>query len=58
MESTLFQTWLTIFCQKAPNFVHFGQYDFVQTSPACGPNTVSNNVSRENVDFQCQHQQR
>ena len=29
----------TRFCQKAQNFVQFGPYDFVQISPACGPNT-------------------
>ena len=26
-------------CQKAKNRVYIGPYDFVQISPACGPNT-------------------
>ena len=39
MASRLFQKWLTIFSQKAQNFVYFRPYDFVQTSPALGPNT-------------------
>ena len=39
MASTPSQKWLTIFCQKAQNFVYFVPYDFVQTSPACDPNT-------------------
>ena len=42
MASTLCQKWLTIFCQKAQNFEWFGPYDFLQISPACGPNTVYN----------------
>ena len=39
MASTLCQKWLTIFCHKAQNFAYFGPYDFVQISPARGPNT-------------------
>ena len=39
MASTLCQEWLTIFVKKARNFVQFGQYDFAQIPPACGPNT-------------------
>ena len=43
MVSTLCQNWfkkkLCFFCGKAQNFVWFGQYNFVQISPACGPNT-------------------
>ena len=44
MASTLCQKLLTIFCQKAQNFVWFGPYDFVPISPACGSNTYQNNV--------------
>ena len=57
MASILSQKWLTIFCQKVQNFVYFGSYDFVQISPACGPNTYQT-MYGETVDFQCQHQQR
>ena len=39
MASTLCQKLLPIFGQKAQNFVWFEKYDFVQISPACGPNT-------------------
>ena len=40
MASTLCQKWFTFFfCEKAQNFVQLGPYDFVQISPACGPNT-------------------
>ena len=39
MASTVCQKLLTIFSQKAQNFVWFGPYDFVQISPAYGPNT-------------------
>ena len=39
MASTLCQKLLTIFCQKAQNFVWFGKYDFVQILLAYGPNT-------------------
>ena len=28
-----------IFCQKAENFVHIGEYDLVQISPACCSST-------------------
>ena len=56
MASTLCQKWLTIFCQKAQNFVWFGPYDFVQISPACGPNTYQI-MYVEALDFQCQNQQ-
>ena len=44
------------FCQKAQNVVYFGPYDFVQISPACGPNTYQT-MYGETSDFQCQHQQ-
>ena len=56
MASTLCQKLLTIFCQKAQNFAWFGPYDFLQISPACGPNTYQI-MYGENLDFQCQHQQ-
>ena len=46
-----------IFCQKAQNFVHFGQYDLVQISPARGPSTYQI-MYGETSDFQCQHWQR
>ena len=36
MASTHCQKWLTIFCQKAQNYVLFAQYDFAQISTACG----------------------
>ena len=39
MSATLSQKWLTFSCQKAQNFVYFVPYDFVQISPASGPNT-------------------
>ena len=50
MASTLCQKQLTIFCQKAPNFVQFGPYDFVQISPACGPNNYQI-MNGETLDF-------
>ena len=53
MASTLCQKLLTIFCQKAQNFIWFGPYDFVQISSARGPNTMYG----ETLDFHCQHQQ-
>ena len=28
-----------VYCQKTQNFVHFGTYDLVQCSPACGSST-------------------
>ena len=56
MASKRFQKWLTIFCQKAQNFVYFEPYDFVQISPACGLNTYQI-MYGETLDFQCQHQQ-
>ena len=56
MASTLCQKLLTIFCQKAPNFVWFGPCNFVQILPACGPNTYQI-VYGETLDFQYQHQQ-
>ena len=43
-----------MFGQKAQNFVYFGPYDFVQISPACGPNTYQI-MYGETLDFQCQH---
>ena len=55
MASTLYQKWLTIFCQRAQNLVLLGAYDFVQISPACGPNTHQI-MYGETLDFQCQHQ--
>ena len=55
MASTLSQIWLMFFCQKAQNFVHFLPYDFVQISPACGPNTYQI-MYGEIVDFRCQRQ--
>ena len=52
MASTLSQKYLTIFCQKAQNFVYFLPYD-VQISIACGRNTYQ--IMRgETLDFQCQ----
>ena len=56
MVSTHCQKWLTIFCQKAQNFVQFQPYDFVHISPTCGPNTYQM-MCGETLDFQCQHQQ-
>ena len=56
MASTLCPKWLTIFCQKAQNFVQFGPYNFVQISPACGPNTYQI-MYGDTLDFQSQHQQ-
>ena len=42
------------FCQKAPNFVYFGPYNFVQILPACRPNTYQI-MYGETLDFQWQH---
>ena len=42
------------FFQKAQNFVLFGSYNFVQISPACGPNTYQI-MYGETLNFQCQH---
>ena len=53
MASILSQKWLTIFCQKAQNFVYFGPYDFVQISPGCGLNTYQI-MYGETLDFQVQ----
>ena len=39
MASTLRQQWLTIFCQKAQNYVYLGPYEFVQFSLVYGLNT-------------------
>ena len=42
MVSTPCQKWFSktrVFCQKAQNFVHFGAFDLVQISLACGQNT-------------------
>ena len=44
------------FCQKAQNFVHVEPYDFVQISPAYGPNTYQIMYGKT-LDFQCQYQQ-
>ena len=41
--------------QKAQNFAWFGPNDFVQISPACGPNTYQI-MYGETLDFRCQHQ--
>ena len=54
MASILSQKWLTIFCQKAQNFVYFGPYDFVQISPACSPNAYQI-MYGETLEFQCHH---
>ena len=43
------------FCQKAQNCVYFRIQDFVQISPACGPNTYQI-MYGETLDFQYQHQ--
>ena len=56
MASIPSQKWLTIFCQKAQNFVYFGPYDFVQISPACSPNAYQI-MYGETLEFQCHHQQ-
>ena len=60
MASTPCQKFLTISCQKAQNFVWFGSYDFVQITPACGPNTSqimygekTFNVSINNGNIKC-----
>ena len=37
MASTLSEKLLTIFYQKAQNFVYFLSYDFAQISPVHGP---------------------
>ena len=42
--------------KKFKNFVWFGPYDFVQITPACGPNTKQI-MHGETLNFQCQHQQ-
>ena len=55
MASALCQKWLTIFGQKAQNFVQFGPYDFVQISPTCSQNTYQI-MYGETLDFQCQYQ--
>ena len=47
---------VTIFCQKDQKFIYFGPYDFVQISPASGPNTYQI-MYGETLDFQCQYQQ-
>ena len=39
------------------NFVHIGQYDLVQISPACGTSTYQI-MYGDTLDFQCQHLQR
>ena len=56
MVQTLCQKLLTIFCQKAQNFVWFRPYDFIQISPACGRNSYQI-MYGETLNFQCQHQQ-
>ena len=42
-----------VFCQKAPDFMQFGPYNFVQISLACGPNTYQIMYGKT-FDFQCQ----
>ena len=44
------------FLSKSSVFVQFGPYDFVQISPAYGPNAYQI-INGENLDFQYQHQQ-
>ena len=56
MVSIFCQNGEQFFGQKAQNFVYFGPYDFVQISPACGPNTYQI-MYGDTLDFQCQHQQ-
>ena len=41
------------FGQKAQDFVHFGLYDLVQMSPACGQNTYQILLYGETLNFQC-----
>ena len=53
MASTLCQKIVNLFFKKN---VWFGLYDFVQISPAFGPNTYQI-MYLETLDFQCQHQQ-
>ena len=55
MVSTLSQKRLTIFCQKARNFEYFVPYDFVQISPARGPDTFQI-MYGETLDFQSRRQ--
>ena len=47
--------FLKTVCQKAQNLVYFVPCDFVQISPACGPNTYQI-MYEEILDFQCQRQ--
>ena len=42
-----------IFCQKAHNFVHFGQNNLFHILPACGP-SMYQTMYGETSDFQCQ----
>ena len=49
MASTISQKWLTMFCQKAQNFL---PYNFVLISPACRPNAYQI-IYGETFDFQC-----
>ena len=42
------------FCLKVQKFIHFKQYDFVQISPVCGPNTYQI-MYGETLDVKCQH---
>ena len=46
MASKLPQKWLTIFCQKAQNFVYFVPYNLVNISPVW-PKYLPNNVWRD-----------
>ena len=55
MASTLCPKWY-IFVKKNSTICQFVPYDFVQISPACGPNTYQI-MYGETLDFQCQHQQ-
>ena len=55
MASSLSQKWLTMFCQKAQNFVYFVPCDFVQIAPACGLNAYQI-MYGEILDFRFQRQ--
>ena len=57
MASTLSKKWINIICQKAQCFVYLLPYNFVQVSPACGPNTYQT-MYGDALDFQCQRQQK
>ena len=55
--NTFSKMWFFFFFfQKVQNFIEFGLYDFVQISPARGPNTYQI-MYVETLDMQCLHQQ-